>query len=67
MDLHGLHVAEALAQLATQIGAMQGGTNGSGRLTVVTGAGVHTKVPTPASVHAHLEQQACSQVMRLHM
>ena len=43
MDLHGLHVAEALAQLSKQVGAARGTPNPP-RLTVVTGAGIHTKV-----------------------
>ena len=43
MDLHGLHVAEALTQLSKQIGAAQVMPNPP-RLTVVTGAGLHTKV-----------------------
>ena len=53
MDLHGLHVAEALTQLSKQIGGMQGSSNPP-RLTVVTGAGLHTKVRHLSRLPAHL-------------
>lgn len=63
VDLHGLHVSEALQLLESLLLQLQSGSGGSGswarRLRVVVGAGTHGKVPArlPAAVRRYLQQQ----------
>ena len=62
VDLHGLHVSEALQQLESLLLRLQG-SGGRGRaqqcLRVVVGAGTHGKVPArlPAAVRRYLQEQ----------
>lgn len=62
VDLHGLHVSEALQQLESLLLRLQG-SGGTGRaqqcLRVVVGAGTHGKVPArlPAAVRRYLQEQ----------
>ena len=46
MDLHGLHVNEAIQQLAVHISSL-GGAPQAGPLAVIVGTGSHTKVRLP--------------------
>lgn len=63
VDLHGLHVSEALQLLESLLLQLQPGLGGSGgrarRLRVVVGAGTHGKVPArlPAAVRRYLQEQ----------
>jgi DNA-nicking Smr family endonuclease len=57
LDLHGLHVSEALDQLEQQLYSMQ--QRGERRLRVVVGQGTHGKVPArlPAAVRRWLQSE----------
>jgi hypothetical protein len=62
VDLHGLHVSEALQQLESLLLRLQssGGRGGAQqRLRMVLGAGTHGKVPArlPALVRRYLQEQ----------
>lgn len=63
VDLHGLHVSEALQLLESLLLQLQPGLGGSGsrarQLRVVVGAGTHGKVPArlPAAVRRYLQEQ----------
>ena len=60
VDLHGLHVLEALQKLEALLLRLQG--SGCRRLRVVVGAGSHGNVPArlPAAVRLFLEAQGLS-------
>lgn len=60
VDLHGLHVSEALDVLEELVARLQGrGGSGAQRLRVVVGAGTHGAVPArlPAAVRRWLQDQ----------
>jgi hypothetical protein len=67
IDLHGLHVNEALQQLARVLGGGAKGGGGGGRggghgkVQVVVGVGQHGKVPArlPSAVKRWLEERGC--------
>lgn len=65
IDLHGLHVSEALQLLESLLLQLQSGPGGGSRarrLRVVVGAGTHGKVPArlPAAVRRYLQEQGLS-------